>query len=392
MTKHFYVLFSAQYAPHVGGVESFTMNLAHELRLLGHEVCIATLHADDSPDYEIDDEGVRVFRFASYSFIGGRLPVSKKNHAYRALMKELLRQPCDRVLINTRFYFHSIEGARFARRCGATSIVLDHGSAHLTLGRRSVDGLIRLYEHVITRVLDHYHLRYAGVSLMSIRWLNHFGLHSDTIIPNAINAGEFRTSASHRSFYKELGFSKDAIVISSVARLSPEKGVMLLAQAAAEMQNKNCVFLFAGDGPLRPDLEKMRIPSLYLLGNINKNDLSALLLQSDIFCLPSRSEGFCTALLEAGACEDAVVITHVGGTDELVRDDDVNLENRSCGYQVFERGIILDEMNPNCIKSALSYLIEKPSERIRMGCALRKHVDEKSNWRKTAEALDVAFE
>jgi hypothetical protein len=40
---HSYALFSAQYAPHVGGVESFTKNLAHELARAGNAVVVISI-------------------------------------------------------------------------------------------------------------------------------------------------------------------------------------------------------------------------------------------------------------------------------------------------------------------------------------------------------------
>lgn len=57
-----------------------------------------------------------------------------------------------------------------------------------------------------------------------------------------------------------------------------------------------------------------------MLGRIGKEDVSALLQQSDLFCLPSRSEGFATSLLEASACGCPSVVTDVGGARELIPD------------------------------------------------------------------------
>jgi glycosyltransferase involved in cell wall biosynthesis len=55
-----------------------------------------------------------------------------------------------------------------------------------------------------------------------------------------------------------------------------------------------------------------------LLGFIG--DPVPLLKMSDAFCLLSRSEGFCNALLEAMACGVPSVVTRVGGNPEAIND------------------------------------------------------------------------
>jgi len=47
----------------------------------------------------------------------------------------------------------------------------------------------------------------------------------------------------------------------------------------------------------------------------------ALLNESDIFCLPSFSEGFSTSILEAVACKCYILTTARGGAKELLIDE-----------------------------------------------------------------------
>jgi len=51
-----------------------------------------------------------------------------------------------------------------------------------------------------------------------------------------------------------------------------------------------------------------------------RDDARELLQTMDVFCLSSDSEGLSLALLEAGICAKAVVVTNVGGNGEVVRD------------------------------------------------------------------------
>lgn len=149
---HAYAIFSAQYAPHAGGVESFTQRLAHELAMQGNRVFVVTSQLSaNTPAYEVQDDGVEVCRLPCRPLLDGRLPISRKNADYQHMLEELATRGIDRVLVNTRFYQLSLEGARFAKRIGVPVIVLDHGSAHLTFGGGGIDWFVERYEHAVTR-------------------------------------------------------------------------------------------------------------------------------------------------------------------------------------------------------------------------------------------------
>lgn len=318
---HGYAIVSALYHPHTGGVENFTRHLAHELVLRGNAVAVITSHlSGNEPEVEEQDDGVRVYRLPSRVLLGGRLPLVCRNRRYRELFSELAGMPFDRVLVNTRFYPLSIEGLRLARRLGARAVVLDHGSAYLTLGNPCIDALIRRYEHAMTAKARSFHPVFAGISKKSCAWLATFGIHTAQVIPNAIDAHKFRNCASQRDFRSEFSIGAETKLIAFVGRLAPEKGAEQLADAAA-LLGDGYAFLLAGEGSLRSPIEAKGLPNVILLGNVSQGDISALLSQSDAFCLPTRSEGFCTALLEARAWGLPCVVTDVGGVDEIFGGD-----------------------------------------------------------------------
>lgn len=375
MSQHHYAIFSARYAPEVGGVESYTKNMAHQLVTDGDRATVVTLALSDAPSHEVQEDGVEVVRLPGIGLMGGRLPLARKGREYRRTMAEAALTDVDRVLVNTRFYGHSVDGLRFARSVGASAVMLDHGSAYLTLGGGLSDVVIRRYEHFMTAIDKRFHPTFAGVSSASAAWLKTYGIQTDFVIPNAIDAPAFRAEASGRDFRSELGVGDDQLLVVSVGRLSPEKGSRELLEAA-RLVGDSVVVAIAGDGMLRAELEATISPNAHLLGNLDHPNLSALLSQADLFCLPTRSEGFCTSLLEAGAWGLTPLMTHVGGTDEVMGNPPTY-------------GRILAGMDASVVADALRSM--RDAGEMGRSPALQAYVDSSCTWQASAEALRHAF-
>ncbi len=374
---HTYAIFSALYSPHVGGVESFTENLSNELESEGNHAIVVTSQLGNSPSYEENDNGVEVVRFPSRQLMSGRFPIPIHNSEFEDVVTFLRRQPIDRVLINTRFYPHTIEGLKLAQMLHAPCVLLDHGSAYLTVGNAGVDAIIRLYEQSITKRVKRYQPIFAGISVASVQWLSTFGIDTDLVIHNAVDGPQFRSLASGRDFRTEYGISGDYPLIAFVGRLAPEKGPDIVVEMARELEGEVEVVL-AGDGAMRKRLQETASRNVHLAGNLTRPDLSALLLQADLFCLPSRSEGFCTSLLEASACGTPSVITDVGGARELIPTP--------------EYGYIVSEMSaPSILEAVRQFFVLDASERERMGTRCLSLVDNEFGWKNTLRMLEKAF-
>ncbi|WP_283170286.1 glycosyltransferase family 4 protein [Curtanaerobium respiraculi] len=368
-----YALFSAQYRPHAGGVESFTERLAHQLVAEGNGAVVVTSLLDNSPAYEVQADGVEVYRLPCFSLMAGRLPISRKNGEYKHEMRDLEQRRITRVLVNTRFYRHSLEGLRFARRMGAPVVILDHGSAHLTLGNAFLDRFVEGYEHGITERVKRFRPTFAGISRASTVWLRHFDIETDYVIPNAIDVDAFQSIASPRDFRRELDISSGCKLASLVGRLEPEKGVYEFARSSEQL-GKGYVLALAGEGGQREKIEALGLPNVALLGNLSQADLSALLRDSDIFCLPSRSEGFCTSVLESSAWGIPPVMTHVGGTDEVMGNPP-------------RYGAYLTGIEPSAIADAIRGIEDAAKERE----GLVKFVRENCSWSNTVRLLENVF-
>ena len=117
---------------------------------------------------------------------------------------------------------------------------------------------------------------------------------------------------------------------------------MQLAQPAQALhqEGRNVHVAMAGAGPLETQLARTDAPNLHLIGKLSKPDLTALYRQANLYCLPSRSEGFATTLLESAVCGTPATVANVGGTEELIPPD-----------KLF--GVIIANMETETIASAL---------------------------------------
>ena len=298
-----YCIFSANYLPNTGGVESYTQNLAKALAEMGNHVIIVTMNVFGLAQHEFLEEGIEIVRLPCYKALKGRYPIPRRNQLYKSELRSLEGRDIDFIVINTRFYPHSFTGMKLAVQKAIVPIVIDHGSAHLTMGNKVIDIFVSAFEHVLTRSILRYPADYYAVSQAGVEWLCHFGIQAQGVLNNSIDAGRFRESSSHRDFKNELMLNGDSFVVVFVGRLIPEKGIKQLVESAKLLINNPTVqFVVAGDGPLQKYICDTNLPNIHLTGRLNSTDIAALYKMADVNCLPSRSEGFATTLLEAAAC------------------------------------------------------------------------------------------
>ena len=94
----------------------------------------------------------------------------------------------------------------------------------------------------------------------------------------------------------------------------------------------------------------------------HRDDVSAVLSQADIFVLPSRSEAFPNAIMEAMAAGLPVVASNVGGIPELVEDG--------------RTGHLVQPGDAAALASSLIGLLEQPQRLEEFGRAARRKVEQ----------------
>lgn len=376
--KKSYCIFSAQYLPHMGGVERHTYNLAKKLAERGNKVTVVASNVDNAAVYE-NMEGIIVYRMPCFDLMNGRFPIPKLNSQFWKINRILLHKHYDLVIINTRFYFHSLYGMCVAKRKKISCITIEHGTGHLLTGNIIFDKIGEVYEHFLTMVEKRICGGFYGVSEEASNWLAHFNIEAKGVLYNSIDIEQIGRLYENpvEDYRKKYQISKDDVVITYAGRLVREKGILPLIQAVNELHQKYPeVHLFiAGDGELMQEVERKRKKFILPLGKLEFEQVVALLRQTDIFCLPTDyPEGFPTSTLEAMACRCYPVVTDRGGAHELIPD---------ASY-----GCIMPNNQVTTLVTALEQAMSNQQRRMRAVAKGYQRVRELFTWESVADQIE----
>ncbi|HEU0246658.1 MAG TPA: glycosyltransferase, partial [Gaiellaceae bacterium] len=119
-----------------------------------------------------------------------------------------------------------------------------------------------------------------------------------------------------------LGAEVDDVVVLSVARLAPEKGLDVLVLAVADANDPRLLLLLVGDGPERARLERL-VAELgvraVFAGDIEWEKLVEPYVAADVFALLSEREPWAVVVNEAAACGLPLVLSdRVGAAHDLL--------------------------------------------------------------------------
>lgn len=149
------------------------------------------------------------------------------------------------------------------------------------------------------------------------------------VIPNGIDIEKFplRSRATARQL---TGLPPDGRFVVCVSRLSQEKGVDVLLDAAARMSTRAARIVIVGDGPdesaLRARVQRLGIADRVIFAGARPHDeVPAWISSADVAVLSSRKEGYPNALVEYLACGRPAVATRVGGVPEILTSETLGI-------------------------------------------------------------------
>jgi glycosyltransferase involved in cell wall biosynthesis len=179
------------------------------------------------------------------------------------------------------------------------------------------------------------------------------GARAVAVIPSGVDVAD------------EIGAEDEPPFVLYAGRLSPEKGVLELVEAA-----NGIPLVIVGDGPLREHVPGAR-------GFVAHDELLKLYGRAAVVAVPSYREGFGVVCAEAMAHGRPVVASAVGGLLDLVSDG--------------VTGIHVPPGDVPALRAALERLLTDRELRRRLGEAGRERVRERFSWSAVTDSTLAAY-
>ena len=206
----------------------------------------------------------------------------------------------------------------------------------------------------VTRML--YHLTDSVVAVSDdvaeqLKSVFHLAPSKIRIIINGIDVEAIHGTLANPEWLPSVNALPGQRLITSVGRLMPPKGHRYLVEAMPYLNRRlgNLKLLLAGDGDLRESLEKQS-QSLGVQDMVSflgsRNDVREILALTEVFVLPSTSEGTSMALLEAMAAGKPIVATDIPGNRAVLK------QEYNC--------LLVPPGNPEKLAEAIAFLLNHP--------------------------------
>jgi glycosyltransferase involved in cell wall biosynthesis len=347
----------------IGGMERVIMDLCRYVDPEKFRFTVCCISVRGALADQLEAEGVPVIFCENQTRMGKYLRGLELGRILREQGADILHTH------NTTAFIDGLIGARIASV--PVMIHTDHCKNY------PIEWRWTIAENVASRFVD----RMVAVSHHTKSELMHYEKIPDarlTVIHNGINPRLTRT-VSLDVLRHELGLSADQIIVGTIGRLEPQKGLDLLIAAVPRVIEScaNARFLIVGGGSLENEL-RAQAAALGVADKIVftgwRTDAIDLMQLLDCFVSTSNFEGLPMVMLEAMAFGKPIVATTVGGVPEILED----------GFN----GVGIGERQPELVAAALLRVLKDDVWRHRLGQNSRTRYEE----RFTAQAMASAYQ
>ena len=348
-----------QYPPMVGGVPTVTHGLAHDFAERGHQVWVVA-PSQGARDVRRLEQKVRVYRFSSFdwpTYEGLRIPFIP----FIPIRNLLKRSDPHIIHIHSPVVLGNI--AQMLAGGLRKPVIATNHYLPINMSRSlTADPLFsKPFSNITYTYLVHFCNRCEYVTAPTVTALNllyEHGLRAPAgVISNGIDLKKFSPGERSDQIREKFNLPLDRPLALHVNRLSEEKRIDVLLDAAAKMTGNGYIAL-VGSGPaeaeLRAQAERLHLSDrVSFLGYVRDADLLTLRRSSEMFVIPSEADLQSLATMEAMACGLPVVAANSYALPELVHHG--------------ENGYLFQPGNSDELASYLDTLLADAPLRARMG-------------------------
>ncbi|MFH0804130.1 MAG: glycosyltransferase family 4 protein [Candidatus Zambryskibacteria bacterium] len=353
-----------------GGAQRYVYDLATHLSKSDFDIVVAcgpssakAIAGKEGLAEMLKDKGVRVIELKSSQ---RDINISKDIKTFFEIKKIIKEERPDVIHLNSSKIGGL--GALVGRMARVPKIIFTgHGWA-FNENRGLLPRTIILFLHWLTILLCHTTIAVSDKAKKDINYLP-FIKNKIKVVYNGIEKFETLPREEARKILtgKNPSTGSGQVIIFSISELHKNKGIDVALSALALLpkeKKEKIIYSIAGvDGGEKENLEKL-VSELDIADMVRflgfVPDAKKLLSGSDIFLLPSRTEAFPYAPLEAGLVGLPIIATSVGGVPEVIRD--------------MQNGILVHPRNPKEIAEAIMYLLDHPEKQKEFGEEIKKIV------------------
>jgi glycosyltransferase involved in cell wall biosynthesis len=287
----------------------------------------------------------------------------------------------DIVHVHSLYLFPTLAAAHYARRFRVPYLIRPHGTLDPYLRRRH-----RFRKFLYSLLIERRNLNRASAihytAQEELELARPLGIRAPgVVVPLGVNGKAFEHLPARGEFRRHYPSLNGKLLVVFLGRLTPKKGLDLLIDAFPLVlrQFRDAHLVIAGPddegfGPrVRQWIGKAGVENATtLVGMVEGDRKLALLADTDVWVLPSYTENFGIAAVEAMACGLPIVLS-----------DKVNIHREVSEAQA---GLITG-CDPVQVAAAISQLLGDQSLRQRLGAAARELVAAKFTWDSAATSL-----
>lgn len=376
-----------EYPPRiVGGIARVVNDLSKRLIKDGHDVTVVTYREGNTPYYE-DDKGVKVYRVDNYmihpnNFIDW---IMQMNFNMIAKANEIMAKEGKFDVIHAHDWLVAYAAKTLKNSYDIPIVATIHATES---GRNSgIHDETQRYINDTEWMLTYEATEVIVNSNYMKRELQYqFGLPFEKInvVPNGINVNMFSGVERDYDFRRQYAADHEKIILF-MGRLVYEKGVQHLVSAMPKILAgyHDAKLVIAGKGGMTEELKAqvnaMGISNkVYFTGYMDAKQVCKMYKCADVSVFPSTYEPFGIVALEAMLSGTPVVVSDIGGLNEIVNHG--------------ENGMKSYAGNPNSIADSILALLYNPQLSANVVKNAKNMVKNEYNWAKIAQDTHFTYQ